>query len=96
LNRSGEILWRQRINRDSPVLASPAFTGELVYAVSQEGYMVALDAGDGSEIERHYINAPGKPGELDLSVSSPFVDEGRVYVGSERGGLRCFAVRQTR
>jgi outer membrane protein assembly factor BamB len=91
LRRSGEILWRQRINGNSPALAGPAFTGELVYAVSQDGYLVVLDAADGSQVERHYINAPGKPGELGLSVSSPFVVGGRVYVGSETGGVRCFA-----
>ena len=91
LSRSGEIIWRQQVSGSSPVLAGPAFTDELVYAVSQDGYLVVLDASDGSQIERHYVNAPGNPGELGLSVSSPFVVGGRVYVGSETGGLRCFA-----
>ena len=96
LAKDGEILWRTRINDNTPVLAGPAFTGEFVYAVSQDGYIVILNADDGTEVERHYINAPGKPGELGLSVSSPYVTGGRVYLGSETGGLRCFVGKEVK
>jgi len=36
------------------------------------------------------INTRGKPGELGLTISSPTLVGGRVYVGSETGGLRAF------
>lgn len=83
------VLWRQKISEDTPVLAGPAFTGDYVYAVSQDGYLAVLDAADGSVLQRLYINAEDKPGEMGLSVSSPIVSGGRVYVGSETGGLQC-------
>jgi len=84
------VLWRQKISRDTPVLAGPAFTGDYVYAVSQDGYLVVLDGADGNVLQRLYINAEDKPGEMGLSLSSPIVAGGRVYVGSETGGLQCF------
>jgi len=90
------ILWRRRAGGKVPVLAGPAFTGRLVYAVSQDGYLAVLDAADGTVLERHSINAKGKPGEMGLSLSSPFVADGRLYVGSETGGLRCFIGKEAR
>ena len=35
-------------------------------------------------------NHESKPGELGLTFSSPLVSGGRVFVGSETGGLRCY------
>jgi outer membrane protein assembly factor BamB len=98
LKTGGEprILWRQRVSGRSPVLAGPGFTGGLVYAVSQDGYMAVLDAADGKVLEKHYINAEGRPGELGLTVSSPAVVGGRVYVGSETGGVWCFVGQESR
>ena len=98
LKTGGEprILWRQRVSGRSPILAGPGFTGGLVYAVSQDGYMAVLDAADGKVLEKHYINAEGKPGELGLTVSSPAVVGGRVYVGSETGGVWCFVGQESR
>jgi hypothetical protein len=72
------------------VLAGPALAGKYVYAVSSEGYLAVLHARDGAVYERHYLNDRERPGELRLSVSSPTVAGGRLYVGSETGGLRCF------
>ena len=90
LNQSGRIVWRQRINGDKAALAGPAFTGTHVYAVSQDGCLAVLAATDGKVLEKHDLNARGKPGEMGLSLSSPLVAFGRVYVGSETGGLRSF------
>jgi len=90
LAAQGKVLWRASINKKAPVLAGVAFTGTLVYAVSNDGYLVVLDATNGKALERIYLNAKGKPGELGLSVSSPLVVDGRLFVGSETGGLRCF------
>ena len=90
LNADGKELWRARVHDDSPVMAGPAFTGSHVYAVSSDGYLAVTDASDGKVLETVYINDPGKPGELGLSISSPMVAGGRLYVGSETGGLRCY------
>jgi outer membrane protein assembly factor BamB len=90
------VRWRQRVSGDKAILAGAAFTGKHVYAVSQDGYLAVLDAADGKILERHYLNAKDKPGEMGLSVSSPTVAGGRVYVGSETGGLRCFAGKEVK
>ncbi len=90
LAAQGKVLWQASINKKAPVLAGVAFTGTLVYAVSNDGYLVVLDATNGKPLERIYLNAKGKPGEMGLCTPSPLVLDGRLFVGSETGGLRCF------
>jgi len=91
LKLGGKELWRQQISERSPALAGPAFTGTHVYATTSDGYLSVLDAANGKVLERVYINHESKPGELGLTFSSPLVSGGRVLVGSETGGLRCYA-----
>jgi outer membrane protein assembly factor BamB len=86
----GSVIWRTAVSGKAPVLAGPAFTGRYVYAVSRDGYLVVLDAKDGKQVERHLINHESNPGEAGLSISSPMVAGGCVFVGSETGGVRCF------
>ena len=91
----GKKMWRQRVNGTEPVLASPVLAGHVVYAVSRDGYLAVIDArpglGEGKRvIEKHYLNDQADPG-AGRSVSSPLVSGARVYVGSETGGMRCFA-----
>ncbi len=86
---SGQVLWRSRISGASPVLAGCAFTGQRIYAVSSDGYLAVLDPADGKVVEKLYLNSQAKPG-IGLSLSAPQVVDGRVYVGSETGGLLCF------
>jgi outer membrane protein assembly factor BamB len=93
---SNRVLWRQRVHGEKAVLAGPAFTGRCVYAVTQDGQLVVLDAADGRPLERHALNATSRPGEMGLSLSSPMVALGRVFVGSETGGLRCFVGKELR
>lgn len=90
LAAAGRVLWRARVNQQAPVLAAPAIAGDLVYAVSNDGWLGVFKRTDGSQVERLYINAPERPGEMNLSTSSPLVVDGRLYVGSETGGLRCY------
>ena len=87
----GKVLWRRRVNDKSPILAGPALAGPVVYAVSRDGYLAVMDARDGRAIEKHFLDDRANPGEMGLSVSSPVVAGGWLYVGSETGGLRCFA-----
>lgn len=93
---SGETHWSVDLG-EGPVLSSPAYTGACVYLTTADGYLVVLDAMEqGAVIEKHYINAPGAPGERALTVSSPLVQGGNVYVGSETGGLICFTGKHSR
>ena len=86
----GEVRWRSRVSGHAPVLAGCALAGESVFAVSKDGYLARLNAKTGERLERHYLNATGRPGNLGLTLSSPFVHGGKLYVGSETGGLSCY------
>ena len=86
----GKIVWRQRLG-DAPVLAGTARSGDLLYAVSSDGFLAILDAQSGRLIEKHALNDEANPGRQNLCLSTPLVSDGRVFVGSETGGLRCFA-----
>ncbi|MDP6543897.1 MAG: PQQ-binding-like beta-propeller repeat protein [Phycisphaerae bacterium] len=87
----GGVFWRRCVNDTSPILAAPALAGQLVYAVSRDGYLAVIDAQGGREIEKHFLDDRANPGAMGLSLSSPAVAGGWLYVGSETGGLRCFA-----
>ncbi len=89
----GKPLWSNppTVSGRAPLLAAPAVAGPLIYAVSKDGYLALIRARDGTVVEKHYINNEGRPGEMGLTLSSPAVAGGRVFVGSETGGLRCYA-----
>jgi outer membrane protein assembly factor BamB len=87
--KDGRVLWRSRISGKAPVLAGCACTGQRIYAVSSDGYLAVLAPQDGKVLGKTYLNDHAKPGS-GLSLSSPTVMGGRVIVGSETGGLRCF------
>jgi outer membrane protein assembly factor BamB len=91
MNSGGRVLWSREVRGDSPVLTGPAVTDEHVFVATADGYLVVLDVADGSPLSESRLNAPNRPAEMGLCASSPFVSRGRVYVGSETGGLRCFA-----
>jgi len=92
---TGESLWKSRPHEAGLLMSSPAFTGSCIYLTSADGYLLVLDPRkEGELIEKHYLNE--EPGERSLTISSPIVAGGRVYVGSETGGLRCFAGKTTR
>jgi outer membrane protein assembly factor BamB len=58
--------------------------------VSSDGYLAVLDPRDGKVLSKTYLNDQAKPGS-GLSLSSPTVADGCIIVGSETGGLHCFA-----
>ncbi|VGO15231.1 hypothetical protein PDESU_03813 [Pontiella desulfatans] len=73
------------------ILAGSAFTGNYVYTVTNGGYLVVLDARrKGLLIQKEYINDRAHPGNNDYTMSTPVIVDGRLYVGSETGGIRCF------
>jgi len=87
--KDGSKIWRQTISH-AAVLAGTALSGHSVYAVSSDGFLVLLDASTGELLEKHALNDESDPGHRNLCLSSPLVANGRVFVGSETGGLRCF------
>ena len=93
---SGKVLWRTPVRERSLLKAGPALTETHVYVLTHDGYLCVLDAANGVLLEQHYVNAPDQPGEMGLSTSSPLVAGGKVFVGSETGGLRCFVGEEVR
>jgi outer membrane protein assembly factor BamB len=85
-----KVRWSSTISPRSAVMAGAAVTDTHVYAVSNDGYLAVLDIRSGTVLEKHYINRAGRPGELGLSVSGPIVHGGRVYLGSETGGVHAY------
>lgn len=91
----GSEIWSRAVNGSNPVLAACAYAGDYVYAVSRDGCLVVFSAADGTVLERHSINDASVPATQGLCVSSPTIAGGHLYVGSETGGLRCFAGGKT-
>ncbi len=87
---SGARIWSQKISH-APVLAGTASSGDCVYAVSSDGFLVVLDSKTGRPLEKHSLNDENNPGRRNLCLSAPLLRNGRLFVGSETGGLRCFA-----
>jgi len=85
---ASRVLWRTVARKGSRVLAGAAYTGRCVYLLTHDGYLVVLNAKTGKVTESVYVNA--EPGEMGMSIASPMIVAGRVYVGSETGGLRCY------
>jgi outer membrane protein assembly factor BamB len=86
----GHVLWRTRLSGTAPVLSGVAVADKRLYAVSGDGYLAILGPEDGKLRSRTYLNDPAKPGS-GLSISSATIIAGRIVVGSETGGLECFA-----
>lgn len=87
---SGRELWSWTSGNHAPVLAGAAFGGERIFVVSNDGFLAVLNANDGRLIEKHFLNDETESAKQGLSFSSPTIARGRLFVGSETGGLRCF------
>ncbi|MGA2499990.1 MAG: PQQ-binding-like beta-propeller repeat protein, partial [Tepidisphaeraceae bacterium] len=87
----GLVLWRQSVNADTPILAGAAVAGDYIYAVSRDGTLAVLKLSDGTVIEKLFLNDPKNPGKRGLSLSSPTIASGVLFVGSETGGMRAFS-----
>ena len=91
--QNGSPIWKRKIS-NAPVLAGVAHAGNYVFAVSSDGMLSVLDATTGQLVERHSLNSEADPGKANLCISTPVIHDGRVFVGSETGGLRCFVGTQ--
>ncbi|MDZ8119299.1 PQQ-binding-like beta-propeller repeat protein [Pontiella agarivorans] len=87
---TGNTVWSTAVSGQAPVLAGASIAGDVVYAVSHDGYLATLSLETGEVLDKIYINDRTRPGEQGLSISSPMIQDGRIYVGSETGGLRCY------
>lgn len=87
--KDGKILWKARISGSVPVVAGCAWAGERIYAMSGDGYVAVLNASDGRVLEKVYVNDKGSPG-TGMSASSLVVLDGKLIVGTETGGMRCY------
>ena len=87
---TGKVLWKKPLNGTSPLLAGVALHDQTLFAASRDGFLGLFALADGRLIERHPLNAPGKPGKQGLTLSTPRIADGRLFIGSETGGLRCF------
>jgi outer membrane protein assembly factor BamB len=85
----GRVLWRRAVSGKAPILAGCAFTGKMVYAVSDDGNLAVIDPKDGNIVEKIYLNDQARAGE-GKCFCAPQVVNGRVIVGSETGGMRCY------
>ena len=90
--KDGAVLWRALVSGNSPIVAGCAFTAERIYALSGDGYVAALAPKTGELLEKVFVNDKGAPGS-GLSMSTPVVVVGRLVIGSETGGMRCYAGR---
>ena len=89
--KDGKPLWRQRISGDAAVLGGPAFTGNHVYAISRDGYLAVLGRGRRAGDRENLRERGGQAGRAGAVPSASTVALGRVFIGSETGGLRCYA-----
>jgi outer membrane protein assembly factor BamB len=87
----GKPIWHQNISGKAPILAGLAISkdGNTLFAASQDGYLALLSTADGKILDKHALNAKGKPG-TGKCFSTPTLAEDKLYIGSETAGLRCF------
>ncbi len=86
----GRPLWSHPVSGKTPVLASPAYARGIAYAVSCDGYLGVIDARDPKDIKLQQVPLNGKAVSEALTLSSPMIAGGCVFVGTQTGGLRCY------
>lgn len=86
---TGDEIWRVVVGEGSAILAGCAVTSSCIYVVNKIGQLHVLKLSDGTPAQPPR-NVNGKPGESGYCLSAPIIAEGRLYIGSETGGLRCF------
>ena len=87
LSRDGKLAgkWNSR----GGIVASVAVTGQHVYVVNEKGMLFALDRQSLDPVWEFRLGAATSLLGTPLFISSPAVDRGRVYVGTQYDGLIC-------
>jgi len=81
--RSGELIWRSKLV--DRTLSTVAIAEGLVFVVDYSGRLHCFDADNG---QRYWVHELGSP----VWCASPFVADGKVYVGTEMRELWVFEV----
>ncbi len=89
---TGKNIWRTKVGGGSPIIAGCGVTPTRIYAVNKIGQLHTLHIADGMPAGP-VRSVNDKPGEFGFCLSAPVIAEGRLYVGSETGGFRCFVGR---
>ena len=91
----GHILWKTALS--SPILSTPAVSGDTAYFASWDNSLHAVDARSGRELWKHSLGPTKGPNDYwEYYVSSPIVSGGRLYVGSGSGKLFAFDLASRR
>jgi len=87
----GAKVWETRLPEGTLLLSSPAWAAGRVFLATADGQLLVLDDGDAHILDKQPLNIePPVSAEEPLTVGSPTLAGGRVFVGSETGGLKCF------
>jgi len=85
---SGEELARADLH--SPIKASLAVSGDLAYAMSDTGVLVALTRGGLEPVWEIKLGSARTQGRIEaMCISSPAIARGKVYVGTQNEGFMC-------
>lgn len=86
---TGEKLWEFSAN--GRIYSSPAVGGEIVYFATNvpNGTIYAVDASSGSLLWLHSLSPP--EGSYYNIMSSPFIYDGKLFIGSDDGNLYAFS-----
>jgi len=91
---NGKTLWLKPVSGRSQVKAGLAISNDTLFAVTADGFLALLKTADGSLIEKHPLNAPGKTSKEGLNVSAPTINGQDLYLGTQTSGLRHFQLIQ--
>jgi outer membrane protein assembly factor BamB/prenyltransferase beta subunit len=85
---TGDVIWVYRSN--GKIDSSPAYSDNVVYFATntKNGTIYALNASNGELIWKYTLNPPAE--SYYNIMSSPFIYDGRLYIGADDGKLRCF------
>ena len=85
---TGDVRWRATVSKSFPVLGGVALAGDKVYALAADGTLAVIDRQHGRVLEVHATNTAGRPTSA-LASAAPQMVNGRLYVATEAGGVRC-------
>jgi len=83
------VRWRSVPGNDEAIYAGVAWLPGRILVTGARGHLSVLDEVTGALGQRLPLNDLNQLGRI-YGTSAPTIAAGRVYVGSETGGLRCF------